>query len=46
MKEALEKAGMVFEWAIDADTHKEVTKESGRIYILAKEHGKAKPGQA
>lgn len=46
MKEALEKAGMVFEWAIDADTHKEVTKESGRIYILAKEHGKAKSGQA
>lgn len=46
MKEALEKAGMVFEWAIDADTRKEVTKESGRIYILAKEHGKAKPGQA
>ena len=44
MKEALEKAGMVFEWAIDADTRKEVTKESGRIYILAKEHGKAKPG--
>lgn len=46
MKKALEKAGMVFEWAIDADTRKEVTKESGRIYILAKEHGKAKPGQA
>lgn len=43
MKEALEKAGMVFECAMDADTRKEVTEESGRIYILAKEHGKAKP---
>lgn len=41
MKEAIEKAGMVFEWAIDADTHGEVTEESGRIYILAREHGKA-----
>lgn len=43
MKEALEQAGMVFEWAMDADTRKEVTKESGRIYILAREQGKAKP---
>lgn len=43
MKEAVEKAGMVFEWGMDADTHKEVTEESGRIYILAREHGKAKP---
>ena len=40
MQKALEKAGMVFEWAMDADTHGEVTKESGRIYILAKERGK------
>lgn len=40
MKEVLEKAGLVFEWAIDADTRGEVTEESGRIYILAKEHGK------
>lgn len=40
MEDALEKAGMVFERAIDADTHGEVTKESGRIYIMAKEHGK------
>lgn len=45
MKAALEKAGMVFEWAIDADTHGEVTRESGRIYILAREHGKAKPDE-
>ena len=43
VKEALEQAGMVFEWAMDADTRKEVTKESGRIYILAREQGKAKP---
>lgn len=43
IKEALEKAGMVFERTIDADTRKEVTKESGRIYILAREQGKAKP---
>lgn len=45
MKDAVEKAGMVFEWGMDADTGNEVTNESGRIYILAREHGKANPGQ-
>lgn len=45
MKEAVEKAGMVFEWGMDADTGNEVTNESGRIYILAREHGKANSGQ-
>lgn len=36
----LEKAGMVFVKAIDADTHGEVTDESERIYVIARENGK------
>ena len=40
MKEALEKAGMEFIKAIDADTHGEVTEISERIYCIARECGK------
>ena len=40
MKKALEKAGMDFVTALDADTHGEVTKESERIYCIARECGK------
>ena len=40
MKQALEKAGMEFIKAIDADTHEEVTKISERIYCIARECGK------
>ena len=40
MKAALEKAGMEFVKAIDADTHGEVTEVSERIYCIARECGK------
>ena len=40
MKEALEKAGMEFLQALDADTHGEVTDISERIYCIAREKGK------
>lgn len=37
MKALVEKAGMAFITAIDADTHGEATMESERIYIVARE---------
>lgn len=40
MKAFIEQAGMTFITAIDADTHKEPTDDSERIYVLAREHGK------
>lgn len=40
MEEALKKAGMEFVKAMDADTLGEVTKNSERIYCIAKECGK------
>lgn len=40
MKELVEKAGMEFVDALDADTHGEVTAESERIYIIAREQHK------
>ncbi len=40
MKSFVEKAGLKFITAIDADTHKEPTEESERIYIVAGECGK------
>ena len=40
MKQALEKAGMEFVTALDADTHEEVTNISERIYCIARECGK------
>ena len=40
MKRALEKAGMEFIKAIDADTHEEITESSERIYCIARETGK------
>lgn len=40
MKALIEKAGMVFEKALDADTQKEVTAHSERIYVFAREAGK------
>ena len=40
IKEALITAGMEFVMAMDADTHKEVTEESERIYCIAREQGK------
>ncbi len=36
MKELLEKAGLTFLEAVDADTHEEVTAASERIYVVAK----------
>lgn len=41
MKAFIEQAGMTFITAIDADTHEEPTEDSERIYVLAREHGKA-----
>lgn len=40
MKALLEKAGLIFVEALDADTRGEVREESERIYVIAKEHGK------
>lgn len=40
MKSYVEEAGLTFIKALDADTHKEPTAESERIYIVAKECGK------
>ncbi len=40
MKELVEKAGLIFACAIDADTHGEPSKDSERIYIVARENGK------
>lgn len=40
MKALVEEAGMQFIRALDADTLKEVTKISERIYVIAKESGK------
>lgn len=40
MKSLVEKAGMSFVAAFDADTHKEPGAESERIYIVARERGK------
>lgn len=40
MKEMIEASGLVFLDAIDADTHKKVTKKSERVYIIARENGK------
>lgn len=40
IKELIEKSGMIFEKALDADTHEAVTKQSERIYVLAREQGK------
>lgn len=40
MIDLVEAAGMEFVKAIDADTHEEVTDESERIYVVAREHGK------
>lgn len=37
MKAFLEKAGLLFVRALDADTHGEVTAESGRVYVIARE---------
>lgn len=41
MKAFIEQAGMTFITAIDAETHEQPTDESERIYVLAREHGKA-----
>ncbi|MCM1048674.1 MAG: class I SAM-dependent methyltransferase [Clostridiales bacterium] len=40
MKALVEKSGMEFVDALDADTHKEVTTESERIYVIAREQHK------
>ncbi len=40
MKALVEEAGMQFIRALDADTLKEVTDESERIYVIARESGK------
>ena len=40
MKMLVERSGMVFVTAIDADTHEEPSEDSERIYIVARENGK------
>lgn len=40
IKDYLQRAGLIFLEAIDADTHAEVTDVSERIYIVARENGK------
>lgn len=40
IKNLIESAGMIFEKAVDADTHGEVGQESQRIYVFARESGK------
>lgn len=40
MKTFIERAGLTFLQAVDADTHKEVTNKSERIYVIAQEKGK------
>lgn len=40
IRRLVERAGMVFVKALDADTHEEVTDTSERIYVLAREQGK------
>ncbi len=42
MRAIVEKAGMEFIKAVDADTQEEVREESERIYVIAREHGKEK----
>ena len=42
MQEILQKAGLVFLKAIDVDTQGEVTEQTERICIIAREHGKRK----
>lgn len=43
MRLLVEKAGLAFVMALDADTHEEVTMQSERIYIVAREQGKKSP---
>lgn len=40
MKRLLQQAGLIFERAIDADTGMEVTAQSQRIFVVARENGK------
>lgn len=40
MKALVEKSGMIFRGALDADTHGAVTETSERIYVFASEQGK------
>ena len=42
MQKLIEKAGMVFETAIDMDTGKEPSEKSERICMIAREKGKIK----
>lgn len=44
MKQLIGQAGMIFEKALDADTHGEVTEQSERIYLFAREQGKERLG--
>lgn len=45
MKALVEKSGMIFVAAIDADTHGEVRDISERVYIVARECGKSVEGR-
>lgn len=40
IRKLVERSGLVFKGALDADTHGEVTEASERIYVFAGEHGK------
>lgn len=44
MKDLIERAGMVFEKAVDAKSHGEVNEKSERIYVFAREKGKENTG--
>ncbi len=41
MRRMVEESGLEFVAAVDADSHEEVKKESGRIYVIARECGKS-----
>lgn len=40
MKHCLEEAGLIFLDSLDADTHEQITEQSERIYVIARENGK------
>ncbi|MDO4293463.1 MAG: class I SAM-dependent methyltransferase [Eubacteriales bacterium] len=45
VRSLVERAGLCFVEALDGDTHGPVTKQSGRIFVTAREHGKKDGGK-
>jgi hypothetical protein len=43
IRSLIEQAGLIFEKAVDADTHEAVSAKSERVYVYARENGKVKP---